>query len=1490
MNIRSIASKTTRIAAIGLVTFSLAAWVTPKSVYKLAMDNEIITMIKKKLTKYNDALPEDRVYLHFDKPFYEPGESIWFSAYVRDGQTLKPSHKSDIVYVELLNPKGGVEKKLTIISKNGKAAGDFSLDNEALGGMYKIRAYTNWMKNEGEENSFERDLQVQDVILPNLKMKLNFEKKAFGAGDQVIAKLELNTNENKPLSDYKIKFVANLDGKKLLEKVEVTDEEGVKYIKFNLPSKLVSSDGLLNVMIDYNGSTESVSRSIPIILNHIDFTAFPEGGDLLCGFDNTVAFRALNEFGKPADIEGVVLDEKGVAVTTFSSFHQGMGAFKINPLLKEKYTVKITKPEGITETFKLPEALKRGYAFSIDNSKEEEVTVNINSTENEELSLVAQVRGKSFYTTVINAKKGSNKITFSTSNFPIGVSQITLFDSHSIPRAERLVFVNKDKQLSISVETDKDKYLPREKVKMTLFVKDERGLPMPANLSMAVVNDQLLSFADDKSGNMLSQFLLQQDIKDKVEEPSFYFDDKEKKSDQALDYLLMTSGWRRFTWEKLIENELPVANYKEERAIISGKVVDAYTGKMIANSVVKINNGLEYAGDWDGKFFVKNIDLSSTQTLTFKAPGYSNQAQYIQTYNQDMVVYLYPYQKYNNNYNNKRHPSSKSSRSKSGMGLNNVPQMAPMEEMAPMGGAVDMVRAENNLVGPVDFKNLKKDAAPKAKVVNKNAEQKRDDDAKVMKDDIVMKSLDIEGEKMIASEVEDRREEKFVRRSRVNQQMANNASLVQYHRARQFASPVYKIDENVESRTDFRNTIYWNPNIEVGYSGKKTIEFFTSDDITSFRTTVEGVGTDGTIGRAEKNFFSQLPFLMTTKIPVEVATEDIVSIPLTLKNNTNKPLGGLLAISAPAALQAVATTPSIQTIMPGQAKTIYLDYKVLDKIGYGEFTIGFKACGLGDAFTQKIKIASKGFPVSSSFSGQDVEKEFSFTMNKVVNGSAKVIFTAYPSVVNDLMKGVEGILREPGGCFEQTSMSAYPNAMVLDYLKATESKDDKTLAYAGTLLDRGYKRLVTFETKEKGYEWFGASPGHEGLTAFGLMEFVDMKKAGGDVDQKMIDRTAEWIMKHKDGKGGFYRNTNAYHDFGRISEDVMNAYIVYAFAEAGYTDVKSEFNTSCKNALETKDAYLLAMMANAAYSFKDTKKGDEILNTLISLQAKDGSWTGSTHSITYSQGQSLTIETTAITIMAILKSGKNTLELNNAIQFLVGARSGYGVFSTTQGTVLALKALTEFAKASKKTTEDGTIELFVDGKKVTTRSYKAGDKGAIVLDSLEKFVVGDGKHSMKVKYLGVKTPLPYSVAVSWNTALPNSNKECAVDLKTKLTEKSANVGETVRLTATVTNKKKEGIPSTMVLIGIPAGFSVQPWQLKEMQEKKVFDYYEISGNTIAIYYRGMAPSSVKEINLDLKAEMPGEYDAPASSAYLYYTNEYKTWSSTDKITIKKTNI
>lgn len=1489
--------KLSHIFAIAALTASVIAWITPASYYQAAMENDLIKSLRKKLTEYNAHAPEDRVYLQLDKPFYAPGDDIWFSAYIRDGLSLKPSGKSDIVHIELISPKGTIEKRINVIAKNGKAEGDFMLDKEALGGMYKIRAYTNWMKNEGKDNQFEKELQVQDVILPNLKMKLDFEKKAFGAGDEVIAKLELNTNENKPLADHKVKVVANLNGQKLIEKAEVTDENGMRYIKFNLPKELKTNDGLLNIMIDYNGSTESISRSIPIILNKVEFTMFPEGGDLVCGLDNNVAFTAKNEFGKPADVEGVVLTEKGSKVASFSSFHQGMGSFKFNPQSGETYHVKITKPEGITEIFKVPSVLERGYVLNIDNSKLGEVAVNINTTETEKLAVVAQVRGKLYYSTLVDAKPGSNKFIFSTDEFPIGVAQITLFDSKGIARAERLAFVNKHKQLNISVDTEKEKYLPREKVRMTLTVKDERGLPMPANLSMAVVNDQLLSFADDKSGNILSQLLLQQDLKQKVEEPAFYFNAKEPKADKALDYVMMTSGWRRFSWEKLMEEELPAINYLGERAIIAGQIFNGEDSKPMSGVKIKIPGGVEYESDPDGKFSLKKVDLSSPLSLVFNSEGYYQQSQYLQDYNQNLVLYMYK-----KNYNYYGYNTTSKHRAKSGKSAG-APSVVDMEDiaLAPVAGMVnEKAPMLDNLAA--NKAELRKEAQPDASKKKEDA-FKQVEGKKVARDQSKAeeqkrnnnngpKDIAQEDAKVVSQSVADRRFDKNAGDDldEWDGERMNGKAIQTYYRARQFYAPTYEKQENVETRTDFRNTIYWNPNVEVGYSGKKTIEFYTSDDITSFRTTIEGIGSDGTVGRTEKNIFTQLPFNMSTKIPVEVATEDFVSIPLTLKNNTNGPLGGVITITAPDGLKELATVPSVQTIMPGAAKTIYLDYKVLDKIGTGEFTIAFKACGLGDAFTQKIKIAPKGFPVQTSFSAQEVEKEYTFEINKLVNGSLKATFTAFPNVVSDLMKGVEGILQEPYGCFEQTSCTAYPNAMVLDYLKSTDSKDTKTLAKATDLLNRGYKRLTTFESSEKGYEWFGANPAHEGLTAYGIMEFVDMKNAGQDIDQKMLDRTAEWLIKHKDGKGGFQREKHAYHDFGRISDDILNSYIVYALTEAGYTDIKKEFETSYKKAMDTKDPYMLAMMTNAAYAMKETTKGDEALNALVKQQAKDGSFTGSSHSITYSQGQSLTIETSALSIMAILNSnGKHAGALNNTVQFLTSTRSGSGVFSSTQGTILALKALTEYAKFSKKTTEDGTIEIYIDGKKAITKTYKAGDKGAIVAEGLEEFIKGEGKHEVKVKYVGVKTPLPYSMSINWSTSLPNSDKECAIDLKTKMASKTANVGETIRLTATITNKKSEEVPSTMAIIGIPAGFTAQPWQLKELQEKKVFDYYEIKGNNIAIYYRGMGPKAVKEINLDLKAEMPGEYDAPASAAYLYYTNEFKTWSATDKVTIKKAN-
>jgi hypothetical protein len=105
-------------------------------------DTGEITKIRTKLKTFQEKMPEDRVYLMFDKPFYYPGETIWFQAYVRNGADMGASKMSEILHVEWIAPSGNKIKELSLIARKGVASGDISLDEGMAGGLYKIKAYT----------------------------------------------------------------------------------------------------------------------------------------------------------------------------------------------------------------------------------------------------------------------------------------------------------------------------------------------------------------------------------------------------------------------------------------------------------------------------------------------------------------------------------------------------------------------------------------------------------------------------------------------------------------------------------------------------------------------------------------------------------------------------------------------------------------------------------------------------------------------------------------------------------------------------------------------------------------------------------------------------------------------------------------------------------------------------------------------------------------------------------------------------------------------------------------------------------------------------------------------------------------------------------------------------------------------------------------------------------------------------------------------------
>ncbi len=1539
-------------------------------------DDPFTARLKELLSNYFTHKPWEKIYLHIDKPFYKPGENVWFKVYLTEGLTNKPCKNSDVVYVELLNPKGNVEQKLTLQVIQGICFGNFPIGESASGGIYKVKAYTNWMRNFGDDYIFEKEIQVQPVIYPRLLSKFEFGKKSYGRGDTVKGELKIETLENLPMAFKSIIADISLGGKKYQTLDLTTDSKGKVIVLFRLPQDLSTNDGLVNMKVVHEGSVEAISRSIPIILNKIDLQFFPEGGNMVEGVRCCMAFKALNEFGKPADIQGYIFDETLTKITDFNSYKLGMGVFELLPQPGRHYYAMVTKP-GISKPFELPDPVTKGYSLKVTKVNNK-YNVVFNSPIAETVHLIVQCGNSIVFSKSTNAALGINEINFSADKFPAGIGTVTLFDYNEIPRCERLVFFNYNKRLKIILKFDQEKYGPREKVKLHIRTFDGDSLPISANLSLSVVNDQLYTFADDKQHNITSWLLAGSDLKGKIEEPDFYFKTDEPKAEQALDYLLLTQGWRRYKWTDIVDVNYKTSFFAEKIGCINGRILNKNTGQPVKAEVtiVELQNrkrSLRVTTGPNGIFKFFDADASSPLQLLACAEKINPADLIIQvdqlnevTNNQNSTVQqglvipeIIKVQAIQPGEKKDKIVAIREKREKPVKGLNAEAENNPikddnnnvvliedvkkLDEVVVIGygtqkksdltGAVVSVKGENLSNIPADINQALQGRAAGVSIINSNAEPGAAAQIRIrgvsgtnnsnplyVIDGVIFDPniagyssplqytvlQNIESVEILkdasATAIYGSRGSNGVISITTKKRMGSNGSIKMPFKAKytgllitprqlsvtkEFYYPVYDKEETPEIRDDFRSTIYWNPNINTNNNGQATVEFYNSDEITTFRAITEGIGINGNVGREEKKYFTQMPFSLAAKFPSYLTFCDTVNMPLIIKNNTNNLITGKLDIRLPKCLLSIGNAMESVTIEPNTSKTLLIPIFVKSIAGKDTIKISFKGEKYSDAFIQAIDVQSKGFPTIFSVSGKENEKRFSFVINKPVTGSIKATFSAFPDLLTDLMSGVESILNEPYGCFEQTSSSTYPNIMVLQYLNETNSQDHAVVRKASKLIDMGYKRLTSFETSEKGYEWFGAAPAHEGLTAYGLMEFTDMRNVYNGVDNQMIQRTLNMLLGTRDGKGGFKRNSRALDSFGRASDAVNNAYIVYAISEAGLDKVEKEYKIALDEAISSNDPYRLALLANASFNYKKNSDGMMLLEKLAAL-SRDKLWDNIKidHSITRSYGKSLTIETVSLYAIALMKSTNvDWKQITNTVNYLVSSRSNGG-FGSTQATILALKAIKKYAEISKQTSESGKIKIMINGKKAACYAYEKGTKGKILIENLET-LLKDGENNIELRYLETSTPLPYSFDVTWNSLTPESSSNCKINLKTSLSTKTTNVGETVRLTVNLTNKTSEGLPMTVALVGIPSGLSLQPWQLKEIMDKHKIDFYEVIKNYLVIYYRELKPSETHELYFDLKAEIPGTYQAPASSGYLYYTNEYKDWEDGENIRINR---
>jgi hypothetical protein len=662
----------------------------------------------------------------------------------------------------------------------------------------------------------------------------------------------------------------------------------------------------------YSPGPENASSPPPSVLNKFYF--FPEGGYLVNGLESKVGFKSVDQYGNGLQISGIILNQMGNTITNLSSSEMGIGTFKLKPDVNVNYTARVLIKDTIYHDFPLPEALLKGIVMQVDNNPYNTIAIKISEnidSNNNTGYLLAQSKGKIYYQSSLELpSQGETRINISKNLFPEGVAQLTLFSSSGEPVAERLVYINHQNNLNIEIISDKPYYLPREKITLYLQAKDREGNPLYTNLSLAVADAKLFG-TGNPGDHILSYLNLSSEINGKIENPAWYFG---KNKAEALDNLLLTQGWRRFTWEEILKGKTPETNFFiEDELALRGRVIDNSTGRLALGSSVTMTISGEQPQylfdltDDKGIFIFHELNLEGPQTLFLKAiekyskqesleviidstsapaynlnfnsinikPKINKEFQYLIS-NKKLIEesfnYFSPIEEENQPVDQKDNFLPKIGQFKVSY---HADEVINMENYLSFSSMVDVIR---ELVRGViirrkgdQYRLRMLDSVTKFYFKKEpvylidgipvdDANQVMNLDPSIVKYITVSKppnnfyDFGIMGESGVLA----------IYTNEINKNLENASKTLKvnfkgYDRPRQFYAPDHGSGSTPFHIPDFRPLLYWNPSIVTDHEGKATISFYASDDVSHWQVSAEGLSDSGIPGTETIIFETKFP-------------------------------------------------------------------------------------------------------------------------------------------------------------------------------------------------------------------------------------------------------------------------------------------------------------------------------------------------------------------------------------------------------------------------------------------------------------------------------------------------------------------------------------------------------------------------------------------------------------------------------------------------------
>ncbi|MES2376518.1 MAG: carboxypeptidase regulatory-like domain-containing protein [Bacteroidota bacterium] len=541
-------------------------------------DTDPLVRIVTILQKWTDSIPQEKVYLQMDKPYYALGDTIWFKGYVTIGSRHQLSALSGSLYVDLITDQDSVIRSLKLPITAGMVMGNFTLNDDFNEGSYRIRSYTRWMRNAGEEYFFDKTITVGSVFNDNIVTKATYQYKNVNNKPVLTALLNYTSEDGKALGSRNVRYEIYVNKKRQWIQNLKTDALGNVLINIDNDKNINLAGAYIRTTITGSDKQEII-RDFPIKASLVqsDVQFFPESGNLVNGIMSRVAFKAVGIDGAGIAIKGKVTDNENNEVATIQTLHAGMGSFTLRPSADKTYTANISFEDGTTKTIALPKAADEGYVLSIYQPNKDSILVRVNvspAKQQSTINLLAHTNGETIFASPVKIEKAITSIWLDKKLFPSGIAQFTIFDNNAEPLNERIAFIRSNDLMTLNLKTAKTEYNSKEHVQVELEANDSKGKLVPGNFSVSVIDESKVPMDETRESTIFSNILLTSDLKGYVEKPNYYFVKETVEVNRALDNLMLTQGYRRFTWKELnnIANTKPVFGVEGLGFEVSGTV------------------------------------------------------------------------------------------------------------------------------------------------------------------------------------------------------------------------------------------------------------------------------------------------------------------------------------------------------------------------------------------------------------------------------------------------------------------------------------------------------------------------------------------------------------------------------------------------------------------------------------------------------------------------------------------------------------------------------------------------------------------------------------------------------------------------------------------------------------------------------------------------------------------------------------------------------